>query len=215
MGHIIPAGTGFDYHRKAQLKPLVEMPDEPEVEEAGGNRCRTENPLLGLNDQNADSKYLVATREIRLISFRVPFFKITMPTINQLVRKGRTQSQVQVQVARLGKLAVSPRRVHPGDDPHAQEAELRDAQGGQGAPDQRLRSHRLHPGRRPQFAGTLASCSMRGGRVKDLPGVRYHIVRGTLDAAGVEKRRVSRSKYGVKTPEGKPSRRREIIASTI
>ena len=47
---------------------------------------------------------------------------------------------------------------------------------------------------------------IRGGRVKDLPGVRYHIVRGTLDAAGVEKRRVSRSKYGVKRPkEGKPA----------
>ena len=44
---------------------------------------------------------------------------------------------------------------------------------------------------------------VRGGRVKDLPGVRYHIVRGTLDAAGVEKRRVSRSKYGVKRPEGR------------
>src|SRR5881296_2867363 len=42
---------------------------------------------------------------------------------------------------------------------------------------------------------------VRGGRVKDLPGVRYHIVRGTLDATGVEKRRVSRSKYGVKKPK--------------
>jgi len=42
---------------------------------------------------------------------------------------------------------------------------------------------------------------IRGGKVKDLPGVRYHIVRGTLDAAGVEKRRVSRSKYGVKRPK--------------
>ena len=42
---------------------------------------------------------------------------------------------------------------------------------------------------------------VRGGRVKDLPGVRYHIVRGALDAAGVEKRRVSRSKYGVKRPK--------------
>ena len=41
---------------------------------------------------------------------------------------------------------------------------------------------------------------VRGGRVKDLPGVRYHIVRGTLDATGVEKRRRSRSKYGVKRP---------------
>ena len=49
----------------------------------------------------------------------------------------------------------------------------------------------------------IPSCSIRGGRVKDLPGVRYHIVRGTLDAAGVEKRRVSRSKYGVKKPKAK------------
>lgn len=39
---------------------------------------------------------------------------------------------------------------------------------------------------------------VRGGRVKDLPGVRYHIVRGTLDAAGVNKRKKSRSKYGAK-----------------
>ena len=42
---------------------------------------------------------------------------------------------------------------------------------------------------------------VRGGRVKDLPGVRYHVVRGTLDATGVEKRRRSRSKYGVKRPK--------------
>lgn len=39
---------------------------------------------------------------------------------------------------------------------------------------------------------------VRGGRVKDLPGVRYHIVRGTLDTAGVDKRKRSRSKYGTK-----------------
>ncbi len=43
---------------------------------------------------------------------------------------------------------------------------------------------------------------IRGGRVKDLPGVRYHIVRGALDTTGVEKRRKARSKYGTKTPKG-------------
>ena len=43
---------------------------------------------------------------------------------------------------------------------------------------------------------------VRGGRVKDLPGVRYHIVRGTLDASGVNQRKKSRSKYGAKTPQG-------------
>ncbi|MBI2345632.1 MAG: 30S ribosomal protein S12 [Deltaproteobacteria bacterium] len=42
---------------------------------------------------------------------------------------------------------------------------------------------------------------IRGGRVKDLPGVRYHIIRGALDTAGVEKRRRGRSKYGAKKPK--------------
>uniref|UniRef100_A0AB39U2Y8 Small ribosomal subunit protein uS12c n=1 Tax=Ophioglossum hongii TaxID=3238578 RepID=A0AB39U2Y8_9MONI len=43
--------------------------------------------------------------------------------------------------------------------------------------------------------------SVRGGRVKDLPGVRYHIVRGTLDAVGVKDRKQGRSKYGTKKPK--------------
>ena len=42
---------------------------------------------------------------------------------------------------------------------------------------------------------------IRGGRVKDLPGVRYHVIRGTLDATGVDGRRQSRSKYGAKRPK--------------
>ena len=42
---------------------------------------------------------------------------------------------------------------------------------------------------------------IRGGRVKDLPGVRYHVIRGTLDAVGVAKRNQSRSKYGAKRPK--------------
>ncbi len=44
---------------------------------------------------------------------------------------------------------------------------------------------------------------IRGGRVKDLPGVRYHIIRGTLDTAGVEDRKQGRSKYGTKKPKAK------------
>ena len=43
---------------------------------------------------------------------------------------------------------------------------------------------------------------IRGGRVKDLPGIRYHIIRGSLDTAGVANRKQSRSKYGAKTPKG-------------
>ena len=42
---------------------------------------------------------------------------------------------------------------------------------------------------------------VRGGRVKDLPGVRYHMIRGTLDSAGVQNRKKSRSKYGAKRPK--------------
>jgi small subunit ribosomal protein S12 len=42
---------------------------------------------------------------------------------------------------------------------------------------------------------------IRGGRVKDLPGVRYHMIRGTLDTMGVEDRKQSRSKYGTKKPK--------------
>jgi len=52
---------------------------------------------------------------------------------------------------------------------------------------------------------------VRGGRVKDLPGVRYHIVRGALDSTGVEKRRRGRSKYGAKRPKpgaAAPARRK-------
>ncbi len=44
---------------------------------------------------------------------------------------------------------------------------------------------------------------IRGGRVKDLPGVRYHVVRGSLDTLGVDNRRQSRSKYGAKRPKNK------------
>ena len=43
---------------------------------------------------------------------------------------------------------------------------------------------------------------IRGGRVKDLPGVRYHVIRGTLDSVGVSDRKKSRSKYGAKRPKG-------------
>nr|YP_009870412.1 ribosomal protein S12 [Acer longipes]QKJ84820.1 ribosomal protein S12 [Acer longipes] len=53
----------------------------------------------------------------------------------------------------------------------------------------------------PQRRGTCTRVYVRGGRVKDLPGVRYHIVRGTLDAVGVKDRQQGRSKYGVKKPK--------------
>ncbi len=129
------------------------------------------------------------------------FPKKDMPTINQLVRKGRKKVTYKSKSPALKNLSAAPRRLHAGDDPHAQEAELGAAQGGQGAPDQRrMKSSPTSRGEGHNLQ-EHSIVLVRGGRVKDLPGVRYHIVRGTLDAAGVEKRRLSRSKYGVKRPK--------------
>ena len=56
---------------------------------------------------------------------------------------------------------------------------------------------------------------IRGGRVKDLPGTRYHIVRGTLDTAGVAKRRQARSKYGAKRPKDAKNNKVTDFSETI
>ena len=53
----------------------------------------------------------------------------------------------------------------------------------------------------PVFGKEINYILIRGGRVRDLPGVRYHIIRGTLDTAGVAKRKQARSKYGAKKPK--------------
>ena len=78
-----------------------------------------------------------------------------------------------------------------------EEAELGFAKGRPRAADQRQRGYRYIPGvdHNLQEHSTVL---IRGGRVRDLPGVRYHIVRGVLDCAGVANRRRGRSKYGAK-----------------
>ena len=123
-----------------------------------------------------------------------------MPTINQLVRKGRTP---KVKKTKAPALNGSPMRrgvctrVYT-TTPKKPNSALR-----------KVARVRLNGGIEvtayiPGVGHNLQEHSIvlvRGGRVKDLPGVRYHIVRGTLDATGVEKRRRSRSKYGVKRPK--------------
>ena len=123
-----------------------------------------------------------------------------MPTIQQLVRKGR---QAKLSKTKTPALKGSPQRrgvctrVYT-TTPKKPNSALR-----------KVARVRLSNGIEvtayiPGVGHNLQEHSIvlvRGGRVKDLPGVRYHIVRGTLDAAGVEKRRVSRSKYGVKRPK--------------
>ena len=123
-----------------------------------------------------------------------------MPTINQLVRKGRTLVKSKTKSPALKRC------------PQKRGVCLRVYTTTPKKPNSALRKVarvRLTNGMEvttyiPGVGHNLQEHSIvlvRGGRVKDLPGVRYHIVRGKLDTSGVDKRTVSRSKYGAKTPK--------------
>ena len=123
-----------------------------------------------------------------------------MPTVQQLVRKGRASRKKQSKARDLQK---SPQR---------RGVCMRVYTATPKKPNSALRKVcrvRLTNGREvtayiPGVGHTLQEHSVvlvRGGRVKDLPGVRYHIVRGTLDSMGVADRNQSRSKYGAKRPK--------------
>ncbi|MHB1324161.1 MAG: 30S ribosomal protein S12 [Coriobacteriia bacterium] len=123
-----------------------------------------------------------------------------MPTINQLVRKGRQQA---IDKSKTPALKGNPQkrgvctRVYT-TTPKKPNSALR-----------KVARVRLVHGMEvtayiPGIGHNLQEHSIvlvRGGRVKDLPGVRYKIIRGTLDAAGVGKRAQARSRYGVKKPK--------------
>lgn len=123
-----------------------------------------------------------------------------MPTINQLVKKGRKRIQKKTNTPAL-KGAPQKRgvctRVYTST-PKKPNSALR-----------KVARVRLTTGIEvtayiPGIGHNLQEHSVvlvRGGRVKDLPGVRYHIVRGTLDTLGVEDRKQGRSKYGAKKPK--------------
>jgi small subunit ribosomal protein S12 len=123
-----------------------------------------------------------------------------MPTINQLVRKGREQLKKKTSTPAL-KSCPQKRgvcvRVYT-TTPKKPNSALR-----------KVARVRLTNGIEvttyiPGVGHNLQEHSVvliRGGRVKDLPGVRYHVVRGTLDSVGVQDRRQGRSKYGAKKPK--------------
>ncbi|MFZ3047704.1 MAG: 30S ribosomal protein S12 [Desulfatirhabdiaceae bacterium] len=123
-----------------------------------------------------------------------------MPTINQLVRKGRERVKKKTSTPAL-KGAPQKRgvctRVYTST-PKKPNSALR-----------KVARVRLTTGMEvtayiPGIGHNLQEHSVvlvRGGRVKDLPGVRYHIIRGTLDTLGVEDRKQGRSKYGAKKPK--------------
>lgn len=123
-----------------------------------------------------------------------------MPTINQLVRKGR-KSLVKKKKARA--LQSSPQRrgvctrVYT-TTPKKPNSALRKVARVRLANGIEVSAYIPGEGHNLQEHSIVL---IEGGRVKDLPGVRYHIIRGTLDTAGVENRRTSRSRYGAKRPK--------------
>ena len=136
-----------------------------------------------------------------------------MPTINQLVREGRVRTTKKSQSPALLKGLNSIRR-KPTDieAPQKRGVCISVKTVTPKKPNSALRKVarvRLTNGIEvtayiPGIGHNLQEHSVvliRGGRVKDLPGVRYHIVRGTLDTAGVAKRGQGRSKYGAKRPK--------------
>ncbi len=122
-----------------------------------------------------------------------------MPTINQLVRKGRKQIKKKTTAPAL-KACPQKRgvctRVYT-TTPKKPNSALRKVARVRLTNGMEVTSYIPGEGHNLQEHSVVL---IRGGRVKDLPGVRYHIVRGTLDAVGVQERRQGRSKYGTKRP---------------
>ncbi len=133
-----------------------------------------------------------------------------MPTFNQLVRKGREQVTYKSKSPALGKGTNSIKKIATDvNSPQKRGVCTKVSTKTPKKPNSALRKIarvRLTNGIEvtgyiPGIGHNLQEHSVvliRGGRVKDLPGVRYHIIRGTLDTQGVAKRNQSRSKYGAK-----------------
>ena len=123
-----------------------------------------------------------------------------MPTIQQLVRKGRKS---KVSKEKTPGLKGSPQRrgvctrVYTVT-PKKPNSALRKVARVKLTNGQEVTAYIPGEGHNLQEHSVVL---IRGGRVKDLPGVRYHIIRGTLDTQGLEKRRQRRSKYGAKRPK--------------
>ncbi|MFA4922579.1 MAG: 30S ribosomal protein S12 [Ignavibacteriaceae bacterium] len=125
-----------------------------------------------------------------------------MPTINQLVRKGRKVIQSKSKAPALDgcpqKRGVCT-RVYT-TTPKKPNSALRKVARVRLTNNMEVTAYIPGEGHNLQEHSIVL---IRGGRIKDLPGVRYHIIRGTLDTSGVEDRKQSRSKYGAKKPKSK------------
>lgn len=123
-----------------------------------------------------------------------------MPTINQLVRKGRQTVEYK---SKSPALQSNPQRrgvctVVKTSTPKKPNSALRKVARVRLTNGYEVTAYIGGEGHNLQEHSVVL---IRGGRVKDLPGVRYHIIRGTLDTAGVANRMQSRSKYGAKRPK--------------
>ncbi len=125
-----------------------------------------------------------------------------MPTVNQLVRKGRKSKKSKTKSPALEKCPQKRgvcTRVFTTTPKKPNSAMRKVAR-------IRLTNNKEVTGYIPGIGHDLQEHSIvviRGGRVKDLPGVRYHVIRGTLDCEGVQNRGRGRSKYGAKKPKQK------------
>ncbi|CCY04448.1 MAG: 30S ribosomal protein S12 [Eubacteriales bacterium] len=123
-----------------------------------------------------------------------------MPTINQLIRHGRERQTKKTTTPIMGAcpqkrgvcLSVTTTSPKKPNSALRKIARVRLVNGMEGTVYIPGEGHNLQ-----EHSVVL----IRGGRVRDLPGVRYHIIRGTLDTAGIPKRRQARSKYGTKRPK--------------
>ena len=123
-----------------------------------------------------------------------------MPTINQLVAKGRTPKEARNKVPAMQECPQKRgvcTRVYT-TTPKKPNSALRKVARIRLTNGFEVTSYIPGEGHNLQEHSVVL---IRGGRVKDLPGVRYHIIRGTLDTQGVKDRTQSRSKYGVKRPK--------------
>ena len=123
-----------------------------------------------------------------------------MPTVNQLVRKGRNAPKAKMKTPALRgapqKRGVCTRVMT--QTPKKPNSALRKVAKVRLTNGFEVISYIGGEGHNLQEHSVVL---IRGGRVKDLPGVRYHIIRGTLDTTGVQNRKQSRSKYGAKRPK--------------
>lgn len=133
-----------------------------------------------------------------------------MPTINQLVRKGRKKSIKKVKAAALrGSFNASTRKMASTINPQKRGVAIMVKTMTPKKPNSALRKiARVRLSNRKEITAYIPGIGhnlqehsivlVRGGRVKDLPGVKYHVVRGHYDAGGVEGRKQGRSLYGSK-----------------